>query len=150
MATTNSILQDWVQALGLRHQGVLLTAVRGCDAAPKNDPSKMFVRCYRAAVLKAHCGDAKKAATFIEHVDGDELLRRFNALRNNLDHYPVHYIMHLMHAVEIVGYKRPDEFAALWKGFYFSFCVAFHLEPESCAALDNRLNLSETEFAARN
>lgn len=29
---STSILQGWVMGLGLRHQGVLLTAVRGCDS----------------------------------------------------------------------------------------------------------------------
>ena len=31
----NSVLQDWVMELPLREQGVLLTAVRGCDFEAK-------------------------------------------------------------------------------------------------------------------
>jgi hypothetical protein len=33
------ILQEWVARLGLRHQGVLVTAIRGCATMPKEDAS---------------------------------------------------------------------------------------------------------------
>lgn len=146
-----SILQDWVMNLGLRHQGVLLTAVRGCDTAPKNDPSKLFTRCYRSVVLNAHCGDAKKAATFIEDVPILELQQRFFAFRKNLDHYPHHYVMHFIHAIEIVGYKHPDkmEVAPTWKYFYAELTNSLHVPMETEEQLDWRLNADEETFAAR-
>ena len=36
--------------LGLRHQGVLISAMRGCDTAPRSDPSKVIQRILRGAV----------------------------------------------------------------------------------------------------
>ncbi len=144
-----SVLQDWVMELELRHQGVLLTAVRGCDTAPKNDPSKLFVRCLRETILNPHCGDPKKAATFIEWVNGDELLRRFDAFRKNLDHYPHHYVMHLIHACEVIGYKSPKDDAGYWRAFYVQLCLGLHMTPETEAELDHRLNADEKTFASR-
>lgn len=144
-----SILKEWVTGLGLRHQGVLLTAVRGCDTAPKNDPSKMLIRSLRAEILNAHCGDAAKARTFIESVSGDELMRRFDAFRRSVDHYPHHYVMHVVHACEVIGYKAPPERAGYWRGFYVILCNGLHLTPETEAELDHRLNADEETFAAK-
>lgn len=145
-----SVLQDWVMTLGLRHQGVLLTAVRGCDTAPKNDPSKVLVRCYRAVILNPFCGSAKKAQTFIEAVDSTELLSRFLGFRKNCDHYPQHYVSHLMHAAEIVGFKHPDPATrACWTAFYVALCKGLHVNPETEFELDERLNADEVTFGAR-
>jgi hypothetical protein len=144
-----SILQGWVEGLGLRHQGVLLTAIRGCDTAPKNDASKRFVRCYRSVVLKAHCGDAKKAASFIDGVDEGELASRFDEFRRDLDHYPHHYVMHMLHAIEIVGYKHSDkEVAKNWLFMYSILCKGLHVNYETEMQLDSRLNADEASFAS--
>lgn len=145
-----SVLQDWVMELGLRHQGVLLTAVRGCDTSPKNDASKMFIRSYRAKVLNCHCGDPRKAATFIEEVGLDGELDRFRLLRKNVDHLPHHYLMHLIHAIEIVGYKHPDQkVREQWSWFYYKLVHGLHLVQETEEQLDQRLNADEAAFAAR-
>jgi hypothetical protein len=145
-----SILQDWVMGLGLRHQGVLLTAVRGCDTAPKDDPSKLFVRCYRAVILNAHCGDPRKSRTFIEAVDPPELQERFKAFRKSVDHYPHHWVLHQTHAIEIVGYKHPNAVTrALWFNFYRALVTALHLNTETEEQLDARLDADEETFAAR-
>jgi hypothetical protein len=138
-----SVLQDWVMELGLRHQGVMLCAVRGCDTAPKDDPSKMLTRCLRYAVLNCHCGDAAKAVSFIELVSKEELRARMIAFLKNCDHYPQHYVSHLMHAAEVVGYKRPSE---AWLWFYQKLCKGLHVSPETEPQLDARLTADETTF----
>jgi hypothetical protein len=146
---SGNVLQSWVGELGLRHQGVLLTAVRGCDTAPKGDASKNLVRVYRSAILNCHCGNPNQAKTFIEAVSDDEAGKRFLAFRKNLDHYPHHYIAHLMHAFEIVGYKHPEMLAAArWRGYYEALCRGLHINPETVEQLDARLNADEAAFAA--
>lgn len=145
-----SILKDWVQELGLRHQGVLLTSVRGCDTAPKHDASKLLTRCIRNEILNPHCGNAKKAATFIEAVPEDVLIQRFGDFRRNLDHYPHHYVMHIVHTIEIIGYKHPDpRIAYNWRMFYKYLCRGLHLNLETEEELDRRLNADEETFAKR-
>jgi hypothetical protein len=143
-----SIIQDWVAELGLRHQGVLMTVIRGCDTAPKDDPSKLLTRCVRAEILNAHCGDAQKCATFIQRVSDGELRIRFEAYRKNLDHYPHHFVMHMVHAIEIIGYCHPDLNTRLtWSSYYLMLCRGLHVNPESKEQLDARLNASEEVFA---
>lgn len=140
----NSVLQSWVMHLGLRHQGVLLTAIRGCDISPKEDISKSLIRCYRYEILKCHCGDAAKSASFIEFVSENELDRRMIRFLKNCDHYPMHYVLHLMHATEIVGYKKPS---VDWLWFYRKLCKILHVNPEGEEQLDKRLNATEEQFA---
>jgi hypothetical protein len=145
-----SVLQDWVQGLGLRHQGTLLTAVRGCDTAMKDEPSKLFVRCFRAAILNAHCKDPRKAATFIQWCEPDEIKARFDAFRKTSEQYPAHYLGHVLHSIQIVGYKHPDhDVRALWLGFYLRMVQAQHLNPETEEQMDDRLNADEETFGAR-
>lgn len=151
-----SILQPWVENLGLRHQGVLVSAVRGCDSALKLDPSKALTRSLRAAILISHCGDSKQAKTFIEATSFEELHTRMEAFRKSCDHYPLHYVMHFLHAAEIIGYKGPrfnadgsgNELvhAEAWSWFYAKMCRSLHVNVETVQQLDERLNASEDLF----
>jgi hypothetical protein len=145
-----SILQEWVMELGLRHQGVLLGAIRGCDTVPKEDPAKHLVRCLRAEVLNAHCGDAAKAKTFMEGVTDAELRKRMDDFfKYGFDHYPNHYVIHFLHAAEILGYKHESIVrCGIWREFYLRFVKKLHLSPETEAQLDERLNKNEHEFFA--
>lgn len=143
-----SVLQDWVQNIGLRHQGVLVSAIRGCDNEPRNSCTKMLIRCYRETILVCHCGDSAKAATFIEKVNAEELQRRMDEVRRNLDHLPHHFVMHLIHAAQIVGYKHPDMAVALiWRQYYHRLVRCLHLRPETEDELDARLGADEDAFA---
>lgn len=145
--TVNSILQDWVCELGLRHQGVLVSAIRGCDNVPREDPSKHINRFYRACILKAHCGDVNKAVSFMKWIDNPA---EFNALADtffrSIDHYPNHYILHLAHAAEICGYYMPGEQHRWWARFYYRIIKKFHMAAETKAELDARLNMDEESF----
>lgn len=140
-----SVLQDWLMQLGLRHQGCVINAMRGCDTAPKDDPSKLLTRCLRYEVLHCHNGDPAKAVSYIEKVDDDTLKQRMVAFLKNCDHYPQHYVAHLLHAAQIVGYKKPS---APWLWFYKKLVNGLHLNPESEEQLDERLNANEDTFGA--
>lgn len=142
-----SVLQQWVRDLGRRHQGVIVAGVRGCDSAPKHDPSKLLARVYRAYTLVPFVKRAERAATFIKPATGAALLCIFTDFRKSLDHYPHHYVMHVVHAVEIVGYHHFDATArAAWSGLYFDLCRGLHVNPETPEQLDARLNADEEAF----
>lgn len=146
----NSIIQDWAASLGLRHQGVLVSAVRGCDSTPREDPAKHLVRIYRGVVLRAHCGDIQKAASFMIPWNHDIWYNSSADFLRSIDHYPNHWVLHWMHACEIVGYKHPDR--SLSEPFcelYNKLAKKFHLYPESETMLDARLNADEKTFGAR-
>lgn len=149
-----SIMQDWAASLGLRHQGVLVAAVRGADEVQRDDPSKWLSRFYRACVLRAHVGDPRKAASFMVWTDeGDEFWERANTFIKSHDHYPHHYLMHMIHAAEILGFYYGGENTApvrgWWRDFYYIMCDKLHMNPETKAQLDARLNATEQAFALR-
>lgn len=142
-----SILQDWVMQLGLRQQGVLISAVRGCDGIQKDDPAKALVRALRCDILNAHCGDPAKAASFIEKVDGAELKRRMDTVTSSFDHYPVHFIQHLMAAAQVIGYYHMGRNGYAWRCFYKMMCHKLHVTPESMDVCARRLDADEPTFA---
>jgi len=148
MTIKKSILQDWVLNLpGLRHQGVLLTAVRGCDTSPKEDSSKAITRCMRETMLNCFVGDSSKSVCFIEKVSDDELQLRMKNYLHSLDNYPCHYLMHSIHAAEIIGYFHPDSHtASRWSTFYRNACHKLHLYPERLDQLNARLLKDEAVF----
>jgi hypothetical protein len=122
-----------------------MSCIRGCDAVEKDDPSKLLVRCLRGVILNSF---DPKPTSFIENVDDDELYRRMTDVLKNHDHYPVHYILHLLHGAEIVGFKHPDtDTRDRWWWFYRNLVKCFHLTPEIEVDLDARLSACEEKFA---
>lgn len=143
-----SILQDWVTDLGLRHQGVLLSCCRGCDGVGKEDPSKAVIRVLRGVLFKSF---SAKPSSFIEvGVVHEDLEERFTRFLRDFDHLPVHYVMHLMFAAEIVGYKHPTSGTrVVWSTFYTRLVHKMHLRTETESRLDYRLNAPEDAFSAQ-
>ena len=125
-----------------------MAAVRGCDNVPREDSTKWIMRYYRACILKAHCGDARKASSFmVWPTFGTEFEMRTKEMFSSIDHYPVHFLMHLMLAAEIVGYKCPDSIIRdQWSWFYLQLVHKLHLRTESESMLDLRLNADEQTF----
>jgi hypothetical protein len=135
-----SIIQDWVAALGLRHQGVLLTAIRGCDGVGKHDLSKPIMRAIRAICLVPY--DEReltepKGFMYYDHVSFRDAVTTFS---KNLDEYPMHFILHMLYALEVIGYghsgvQTSEDF--LWA--YEMLVRKIHLRPESIIDMNVRL-----------
>ena len=141
-----SVLQLWVMQLGLRHQGVLVAAVRGPDGLPKQHIVKRFVRAFRADTLVSF---ADAPASFIKKMERDEFSDSLALLFGALDELNLHYTMHLLHAAEVVAFKHPDQNRRdCWNMLYLGLVKKLHLHPETPEQLDGRLNASEDEFAA--
>lgn len=135
----SSVVQDWVaDSCSWKQQTVLLAAFRGCDGVPKGDITKTFAKAMRASILK----NADSTTTFYGGVDlgrDSEAIEYFFA-GGALDQYPVHWLLHLLHAAEIVMYKAPIlELQEYWKFFYSEGVEAFHLNPETEQQMDFRL-----------
>ena len=145
----NSIIQDWAAELGLRHQGVLVSAIRGCDGLPREDASKWLVRFYRACLLKAHVGDPAKAASYMEWPESpaEAYEKRVIFFEGGLDHYPTHWLTHFIFAAEIMGYYHPTEWIRIfWNNTYNKLVHKLHFHPETKEELDFRLNKDEKAF----
>lgn len=56
------------------------------------------------------------------------------------DELPHHFYRHLMHGVEILGYKHPEQrIRTWWNKVYLRLARDLHLSPETEAQLDERL-----------
>ena len=141
----NSVLQEWVgECCTMKMQTVLLCALRGCEGERKEDHTKPLTRAIRAAVLR--CAEGGGSVFSRDDFDLSDARR----LASDFDHYPVHWLAHTMHALEIIGYKHPaPQTAARFLSIYYALATGLHLLPESEAHLDCRLADRPYDDAAR-
>jgi len=148
-------------------QTVLLTAVRGPDGHPKYSAVKYLLRWYRRCVLLMAMGGIVLETPFdprggsftgpsYEDPDGvsespwqDHMDSIVSNYLKELDSIPHHFQMHLMHAIEIVGYHHPnDAIRNWWCGVYYRLVKDLHLYPETKEQLNYRLGDNEEQWRA--
>lgn len=128
------VIKEWAWSLSWKQQAVLLSALRGCDTADKHDISKPFIRRLRGVVL--HNGATENAEFMSANIAEQDIYDFTKAL----DKYPIHFILHLVHAAEVIGYNYPDpKERAWWYHLYTEFVHAFHMNVETKAENDTRL-----------
>lgn len=134
------VLRPWVRKLPLRFQGVLLTAIRGCDGSPKEDDAKQLNRMVRRAVLNPHAERETALAGGFFGFDPAKLRSSLRDFLHSLDQYPLHYVMHLMHACEVIGYCHPeDEYRFFFADVYDKMCYMLHVNRETGLQMRARL-----------
>lgn len=143
-----SVLHDWVHTLPFQMQALLLTAMRGPDENNKYNAAKGIIRYLRGVVIKP-AGDwhGKNDNDFMwgEYERDEDPTSVFYSFVDKFisdhDEYPHHFIMHLVHCAEVVGYKHPSQgIRSYWSSFYFVMCEQFHMNPETKDQMDLRLN----------
>ena len=151
----------------MMQQTVLLTAIRGPDGLPKYGCVKMLLRWYRRCVLLSamdgkvlenphdnnggsFTGPSFAAGEILNpgwEANMDEIVSEY--LRT-LDAIPHHFQMHFMHAVEILGYKHPDErVRGWWNRVYHRLVNDMHCHAESKADMDDRLGDNRSGWLKR-
>ena len=142
-----SVLQDWVQELTFMQQSVLLSAVRGPDNVEKESLAKPILRWYRRCILLSAFD--KEALTDPHHPGGGNFTgpltksvkEHMDDFYSNIDALPFHFVTHIIHASEILGYKHPnDEIRKDWHYFYLKGCKKLHMLPEPEEQMDYRLS----------
>lgn len=134
----SSSLKLWFNDLPWMQQGVLISCIRNCDNIVSDGPSKVLVRGIRACCIKS----AMTSGSFnARRPDMKKLLKTATIFVNDMfDHCPMHFIAHLMHASEVIGYTHPDgTIANLWRSIYFMIVHELHLRPETRPHFMNRL-----------
>lgn len=131
-----SVLQDWVMELPLREQGTL--CIRGCDLTPKyplDSYERKLVGYLRFCILNpADEREVGIKGAFFQ----SELPKGKPSM---LGHYPLHWVMHIVHSLEVIGYRHPDaNIADLCLNLYKEFAHSFHLKPEIEYEMISRLN----------
>ena len=116
MKKSISVQPKWAAKLSMQQQSVLFLAARGADGTSKNHPCKPIQVAYRATVFRAaRYGRllkwGEKADSFMSMDVFSNQARWNNAVVDffaNYDSLPLHFVLHLMHGVQILGYKHPD------------------------------------------
>jgi hypothetical protein len=139
-----SVLQSWVMALPLREQGTLLTAVRGCDVAPKvwgpngevvDTPERRLTAYIRWCFMNpADPREVDIPGAFFQSRPPEPFKP------SALGHYPLHWVSHVMHALEIVAHRHPTQEVGeqAW-ALYEALVHGLHLNVETCGQMGRRL-----------
>lgn len=135
--------------LPLREQGTLLTCVRGCDLEPKSwtstgvaySPGRRltaFVRwCFMVPADEREVNSQEGAFMMISPPDPFK--------PSEFGHLPEHWYAHIMHALEVIGYRHPlDDIRPIAHRMYLKMVHNLHLQPESKEQMIERL--SEDRF----
>lgn len=141
-----SVLQDWVMELPLRHQGTLLTAVRGCDSEAKTWTSQgiAYSPGRRLTAFIRYCFMNPADIREVDYEEGSFFQSKpptpFNP--SEFGHLPQHWYSHVMHALEIIGQCHPaQDTANVAFILYVRMVHNLHLNPET----NNQMSLRLTE-----
>jgi hypothetical protein len=148
------VLQKWAAKLPFMQQAVLLAAVRGPDGVDRSHKSKWLVKYYRRCLLYS-AFDSMQAGRPVAILDphhpgggsftgplpdGWTLEGAVKAYIDARDELPAHYQGHMMHAVEVMGYKHSSlSVRAEWYDVYLRLAKGLHLNPETEEQMDFRL-----------
>jgi len=152
-----SVIATWAEALSLQQQTVLVLAGRGPDGAGKHHKCKPVIYAYRATVFKsARLGremqDHEFAPSFMDHrwltsAYAQEWKTACQDFLTSCEELPHHYVLHFTHAVEIVGYKHPDEDVGnKWFQLYCALVNDMHFNIETREQMDKRLGDWDRRF----
>ena len=133
-----SVLRDWVMELPLREQGTLVTGIRGCDLAPKN-PLDSIERNITAWIRYIVLNPADEREVGIKGAFMQKELPLFKW--SALEHYPLHWIAHVAHCLQVIGYRHSDKnIRNIALEHYTRFCHGLHLPIETKENMINRLS----------
>lgn len=136
-----SALHDWVHGLTFQMQALLMTGMRGPDENNKYNAAKAITRYLRGVICKPAGNWSRKNDNDFMWGDYSFFEDHSQKFWQDHDEYPHHFIMHLIHCAEVVGYMHPkQEVGDYWSTFYLEACDAFHMAPESKKQMINRLN----------
>lgn len=129
----NYVLQKWMGGIPFKQQSVLLSSLRGPDNACFNNIKKI-TKWIRATIQK----NADPSNKGYMRSEGLPLVEE---IEKELEYCTVHYAVHLMSALEIIGYQHPDKKVASIANSYYNNLVSqiFCMQPETRKQLNCRL-----------
>jgi len=159
--TARFVAQDWTSYIPMMQQTVLFGIVRGPDGVPKYHPCKSILRWYRRCLLlSALDGEVidnpwdPRGGSFTgpsmpmpsDTGMGDNppwwvpMQEEMSRFMQTMDQMPIHFWLHMMHAVEIMGVHHSDpDIRSWWTYVYERMAHAMHLYPENEHQLNRRL-----------
>jgi hypothetical protein len=129
--TSDCVLQKWVLKLTWKEQSALLTSIRGSDTVYDTN-LRYLVRWIRRITLY----DADVNGKFVHNAKIPE----HDELQHSLEYLSMHFVSHLMHGLQIIGYEHPDEIIKE-QAFvcYKKICETLHCNVETREQMSERL-----------
>lgn len=125
------VLKDWMSELPWKEQSVILSSLRGPDLS-RPVAVKKLNRWLRSITQN----NADSSTEYMKEI----VLPDIEDLKEEVGYCTMHYFTHLMHALEIIGYKHPDKFIRdMGEKYYLGLVDFAHLNPETKEQLDKRL-----------
>jgi hypothetical protein len=138
---STSVTQHWLESIPIRMQATLLLSLRGPDT--HNAPNiKHIQRWMRGLAYRP--GNLGNVLEFMAgEPDLPELVEK-SPLAKELEFCSIHFFSHLMHGLEVIGYRYPDpRIANRALKLATSMADLLHLPFESKAVFEERLKTLE-------
>jgi len=126
------VLQNWMEELSWKQQSTILSSLRGPDSYYSPNIKKISRWMRRIT--------QNNADTSSPYMKNEEL-PCIRELKKDIEFCSVHYLIHLLQGLEIVGYNHPDNQVAETAMKYYNDLVnrVLHLNPETKEQLEYRL-----------
>ena len=122
---------EWMAALPWKQQSVILSALRGPDS---------HYCPHIKALTKWLRGITQNNADPDHKYMKQDPLPSLDDVDQELEYCTTHYALHLMHGLEIIGYKHPNPaIADVARNYYLGWVALQHLNPETLGQLEDRL-----------
>jgi hypothetical protein len=131
--------------LPLREQGTLLTAVRGCDDEPKTWTSTgvAYSPGRRLTAFIRWCFMNPADPREVDYAEGSFFRSEppYPFKPSEFGHLPQHWYAHVMHALEVIGYRHPNpEVGDKAYSMYREMVGNLHLNVEPFTQMEARLS----------
>lgn len=132
-----TVLQKWLEEIPIRMQSTLILSLRGPDTH-RCPEIKRVQRWMRGLAFRP--GNPDNVKEFMAPLSSVPTLEEKGPLARELEFTTQHFYSHLMHGLEVIGYKHPDDVAAnAAYTLFFKMCALFHLSVETPEVFERRL-----------
>lgn len=129
------VVQEWLENCSWKEQTVVLCALRGTDSG-----GSPVIKSMTRWIRRTSLNNAAPRKTFMRDEGFPGVKDMAEETPIAFDMLPVHFLGHLMHALEVIGYKHPDILTATSARLaYHGLCEYLHLNPESEEQMSDRL-----------
>lgn len=97
--TNGFVLQSWMGELPWKQQSVIISSMRGPDLS-----RPVAVKKLNRWLRNVTQNNADPSTEYMKEI----ILPDIEDLKEELGYCTMHYFTHLLHALEIIGYKHPD------------------------------------------
>jgi len=126
------VLQDWMGRLSWKQQSVIISSLRGTDTGSCQQIKK--INKWMRGITQ---NNADTSSPYMQ----EEKLPLLEDIEKEFEFCSVHYIIHFLQGLEIIGYNHPDtKIADIAKNYYYGLAQeVLNLNPETKGQLEERL-----------